>query len=90
MKRALQPVQQPKHRTEIDITVVENVCDDVAARSAILEKLAWAWSEFDPGGINLEMDHDFWRGVGQLMRANRNDLARLYAQANGEEDGGAS
>jgi hypothetical protein len=86
MKRALQPVQAPKPRQEIDFTVVENVCRDVAARSAILEKLAMAWSEYDPGGTNLEMDHDFWRGVEDLMRANRDDLERLYAQINGEDD----
>jgi hypothetical protein len=71
----------------VDIDLIEEVCDSVAARSAILEKLASAWSEFDPGGTNIEMDHDFWRGVEDLMRANRNDLARLYAQATGDAKG---
>jgi hypothetical protein len=88
MKRSIQAVAQPKNRPEIDIDVVDQVCSDVAARSAILEKLAQAWSQFDPGGTNVEMDHDFWRGVEDLMRANRDDLARLWAHASGEEKSG--
>lgn len=89
MKRAMQPVAAAKNRTDIDIDLVEDVCSDVSARSAILEKLARAWSQFEPGGINIELDHDFWRGVEDLMSANRKDLARLSAQIDGDDDEGA-
>jgi hypothetical protein len=41
-------------------------------------------------GCNIALDHDCWRGIEDLMIANRKDLARLYAMANGEqEEGGA-
>lgn len=84
-KPALQPVQ-PLNQEPIDVDVVEDVCRDVAARSAILEKLAIAWGVYDPGGTNIELDQDFWRGVEDLMRANRNDMQRLEAQINGKEE----
>jgi hypothetical protein len=87
----MKTVQQPTPtRPDVDIDLIEDVCPDVAARSAIVEKLAWTWSQFEPGGINIALDHDCWRGIEDLMIANRKDLARLYAMANGEqEEGGA-
>lgn len=73
-------------RPEIDISIIENVCDDVAARSAILQKLAIAYGVYDPGGTDTPLDQDFWRGVEDLMRDNRRDLSRLNAHINGRDD----
>lgn len=81
-------MKRPTKQQSLDVDVVEDICQDVAARSAVLEVLAVAWSYYDPGGTNTPRDQHFWRGVEDLMRANRHDLDRLYAHARGEDDKG--
>jgi hypothetical protein len=69
---------QPRLATEPSVSdLAQEVFNDLAARSAIVQKVALAMQTFEQHGINERLDEDFWRGLEDLMRANRDDLRRL-------------
>ena len=57
--------------------LVSEVCDTVAARSALLLKLGQVCQTYEADTVDKYLDQDVWRGVAELMRANREDLTRL-------------
>jgi hypothetical protein len=80
-KATIQPVPAVDETPMLEDLIGE-ITVAVAGRSAILQKLAEAWQEYDEKSINPTINAHFWRGVDDLMRANLEDLDRLYAAAN--------
>lgn len=54
----------------------------IQGREAILQKLADVMQDFEAPGVNHVLEQQFWRGVGDLTRATRDDLEAIKAAGN--------